>query len=97
MLNIELPFVDKTPADVQHAPGLPDPVTAILGLKVVVRVVVYVVQNDLVRRRQVYAQPAGFRGQQEDEYVRIAIESIDEILSERKTGLFLTQEMSNLS
>ena len=54
-------------------PGLAQPVAAVLRLLVVVRVTVDVVEDDGVGRRQVDAQAAGARRQQEHEDVRVVV------------------------
>ncbi len=56
---------------------------SVLGLLVVVRVEVEVVENDSVGRRQVDAEATGFRRQDEDENAFIVVVLVDQDLSER--------------
>jgi hypothetical protein len=58
-------------------------VASVLGLLVVVRVEVEVVENDSVGRRQVDAEAAGFRRQDEDENAFVVVVLVDQDLSER--------------
>ncbi len=68
--------------ELKVSPRLSNPVTPIFSLQVVVRIVVNVMQNNRVCSRQVYAQPTGLSGQQENERVLLGVELVDEILPE---------------
>ena len=65
-------------------PRLTDPVASILGLLVIVRVEVEVVENDRVGGREVDSEAAGFGGQDEDEVLVVVVKGVDQGLSALK-------------
>ena len=71
----------KIKGPVSNSLLLPQPVTPVLCLLVVVRVEVNVVQDDGVGSSQVDAQPPGPRGQQEHKDVRVGVELVNQLKS----------------
>ncbi len=74
--------MNTAPEQVLYWPCLSDPVAAVLGLLVVVRVEVDVMQDDDVGGGEVDAQPPGPGGQQEHVDLFVIVELVYQLLSE---------------